>query len=745
MAFLFFTIALVLCLWAVRVVTKHEGGVGGDMPISMYRYLAEYYRDSQVFLDTVFENIPDMVFVKDAKDLTFVRFNRLGAELVGIPARKFVGKTDYDIFPKDKADAYRRDDLTVLKTKKALDIPEELVTTASGDVRVLHTKKIPILDSAGKPLYVLGIAQDITDRKRLEEKRQQLLEAQLRQKEAERTAWQSSFLSEGGAVVASSLNYRDVLPTFAKIVVKYFSDWCCIDVIEEEGVTLVAAEANDRCEEDIELRRKADSALTRFLKKEIDRVLRSGEPAFYNEIPSDALADPDSEKLKAKSMMLVPMQAYDQVFGVITIGRVAGATNYSELDVAIAQDAAKRAAIAINNCRLFESAQEANRAKSQFLANMSHEIRTPLGAVIGFAELLLESKSLSDDDRDHVRTIIRNGRQLLKLVNEILDLAKVESRKIPVEKIRFSPQQLINDVAALLRIQAESKGLDFQLQCGSNLAPALVSDPTRLRQILINVIGNAIKFTEKGRVNIEVTSTIDAENPRMCWLKVRVADTGIGIRPEEVGRLFQTFSQADSSTKKRFGGTGLGLYLAKKLANALGGDLILERSEPGVGSTFVVTIHAERADGDVMQESEIGEVDLEPAEKIRRLKILVVDDAADNRELIARFIARMGHETQVAENGRVGVERALADDFDLVLMDVQMPEMDGFEALGKLREKGYRKPIVALTAHAMKGDRERCLQSGFDDYLVKPVNRKSLRDVLLKYASEDKAQVLAPC
>lgn len=749
-ALVLFALSFFLCFLAFRYVSLQSRGIAGEPTLSMYRSLAEYYRESQAFLDTVFENIPDMVFVKDAKDFRYIRFNRTGAELIGIPTNEFPGKTDYDVFPEEQADSYRAADREVISTKKPKDIPEEKLTTITGEVRMLHTKKIPVLDAAGNPLYLLGISEDITDKIRLEEKRRQLLEAQAAQKEAERSARRYNFLYEAGEVLFSSLNYRDVLPLLAEVIVKHFSDWCCIDVVEEEGLKMVAAKGNEPGQSDLQQRNLADSPFGKFLDQEITRVFKTGEPVLYNEIPSEFFdrfraANPEdgsSHKIHTRTIMFVPVRAYNQIFGVMTFARVNTNAQYSSIDLAVGQDLAKKTAIAIKNARLYESAQEASRAKSQFLANMSHEIRTPLGAVIGFAELLLESKSLSEEDREQVRTIIRNGRQLLKLVNEILDLSRVESKKTAIEKVQFPVQQLINEVTTLLKIQAESKGLDFQVQCSNDLVPAVISDPTRLRQILINVIGNAIKFTERGRVNVEVSSSIDPDNSRMCWLRIRVEDTGIGIRPEDVGRLFQTFSQADSSTRKKFGGTGLGLYLAKNLAQALGGDLILEKSEPGVGSVFVITVHAELAIDYVRPETEIGEVVPEPTH-FRRLKVLVVDDAADNRELIGRFLTKMGHIAEFAENGVIGVRRALGGDFDVVLMDIQMPEMDGFEALKKLREQGYQKPVVALTAHAMKGDRELCLQSGFDDYLVKPVNRQSLRETLLKHETEE--QGMAPC
>jgi hypothetical protein len=372
---------------------------------------------------------------------------------------------------------------------------------------------------------------------------------------------------------------------------------------------------------------------------------------------------------------------------------------------------------------------------------MSHEIRTLLGAMIGFAELIRESPSLSADQSQSVSTIVRNGRQLLRIVDEILDISKVESERINIEHIRFPLSQVIEDVRSLLQFQAEAKGLQLLWQNDPGLPENVISDPTRLRQILLNVIGNAIKFTNRGHIRVRTSATDPAPSGHRLTIQFEVADTGVGISPEQERRLFQPFAQADSSMTRKFGGTGLGLYLSKKLAQVLGGDLVLKRSRVGEGSLFEITIRPElpaqtgKAKSASLPESSAKKVVI-PAQ--RPFRALVVDDSPDNRILVGRMIKSLGGSADLAENGRIGVQKALANDYDLVLMDIQMPEMDGFEALSQLKEKHYQRPVVALTAHAMKGDRELCLSKGFDHYLVKPIDREALQETVRRY-SEDRS------
>lgn len=529
--------------------------------------LGERLSQSEQFLESIVEFIPNMIFVKDAKDLRFVRFNKAGEELVGHPRSALLGKSDRDFFPPDQADYFIAKDREVIKTKSVVDIPEEPIQTANG-IRYLHTKKIPLFDKDGNPQYLIGISEDITEKKIAEQQKIALLQAEAAREQAEKSAEQMALLNE--------------------------------------------------------------------------------------------------------------------------------------------------------------KANEANRAKSAFLANISHELRTPLGAMLGFAELALETHS-EEEKTEYVQTILRNGKELLRIVDEVLDISKAESNSMEIEKVQFSLTDFLKDIGDLMGVRAKQKTLDLKFKLSAKLPTFIYSDPYRLRQILLNVIGNAIKFTERGSVTVETIQDGD-------FVKFTVADTGIGIDDAQSEKLFKPFAQADDSTTRKFGGTGLGLYLSRRLARLLGGDVKILQSVSGKGSLFEVSVrmHLEEALRK-SHESLSSSMKLQTLpEPFTRGKILVVDDSADNQELIAAYLRTSKIEYDLASRGRQAVEMA-DNTYSAILMDIQMPEMDGFEALQQIRDKGVKIPVIAVTAHAMKGDRERCVQAGFNDYLSKPISRKALTACLSRY------------
>lgn len=534
--------------------------------------IGERLSQSERFLESVVENIPNMIFVKEAKNLSFVRFNKAGEELVGHPRTAMIGKTDYDFFPKEQADYFTDKDREVIRNKRVVDIPEEPIHTPAG-TRFLHTKKIPVFDRQGNPLYLMGISEDITERKEAEQQKIALLQAEAAREEAEKSA----------------------------------------------------------------------------------------------------------EKM----------------------------------------------------AHLTDKANDANRAKSAFLANISHEIRTPLGAMLGFAELALESQSL-EKKNSYMMTVLRNGHELLRIVDEVLDLSKAESNSMEIEAVRFSLQEFLKDLCSLMEVQAKQKGLELNFNYATSLPEFMVSDPYRLRQVLLNIIGNAIKFTEKGSVTVD---TKTAGN----LVQFTVTDTGIGITPEHAEKLFKPFAQADDSTTRKFGGTGLGLYLSRRLAGLLGGDVKILSSKANEGSRFEVSalmnLKTNRqkvvlsTDANFVSNTTESRPEETTSKENFKEKILVVDDSLDNQELIAAYLSSDHINYSLASRGIVAVEMA-DESYSAILMDIQMPEMDGFEALQRIRSKGLKIPIVAITAHAMKGDRERCFEGGFDDYLSKPISRKALNECL---------------
>ncbi len=358
-------------------------------------------------------------------------------------------------------------------------------------------------------------------------------------------------------------------------------------------------------------------------------------------------------------------------------------------------------------------AEAASSAKSQFLANMSHEIRTPLGIILGFSELGLESLDKPEEAANYLRSINRNAHELSKLLGEILDLSKVEANKLDAEKISFNWINLVEDVCNLLRIKAEEKGIQLILTLEQPLPGLIESDPTRLRQILINLIGNAIKFTQAGTVRVNVSAHLD-KAIQLYAIRFEVKDSGIGISDEQKKFLFKPFAQADSSMTRKFGGTGLGLVLSKQLAMVLGGDLELLHSEPQQGSTFVCTLFSKAQ----VQPAKTANQPILKNIDLSELQILLAEDSLDNQVLINHYLRATGAKIQIANNGQEAVEMSAKREFDLVLMDIQMPVMDGFRALAELRAQGFKKPIIAITAHAMKEEQERAYKAGFNNYLT---------------------------
>ena len=410
-------------------------------------------------------------------------------------------------------------------------------------------------------------------------------------------------------------------------------------------------------------------------------------------------------------------------------------------------------------------AEAASRSKSEFLANMSHEIRTPMTAILGYAELIAgrgENAPTEERRLDCVETIRRNGEHLLSIINDILDISKIEAGKMTVERIAVEPVRLIDDVVALMGVKSQAKGLRLVAEFLTPMPATLDTDAVRLRQILVNLVGNAIKFTEHGGVTLRIACDPTAER-----LVCEVEDTGIGLSPNALGRLFGAFEQADTSTTRRFGGTGLGLRISKRLAEMLGGDISV-RSEPGKGSVFTLSIATgtlsdmplidagafrtasrERLAAPRLAGSPVATQRADGGSTpLAGVRILLAEDGEDNVRLITHHLRRAGAIVTAVGNGRLAVQAMTCDGtvegplhpdpgFDLLLSDMQMPDMDGYEAARTLRGKGCTLPIIALTAHAMSGDLERCTAAGCDGYATKPIDREHLIEVCRQAAARE--------
>ncbi|HSU67539.1 MAG TPA: response regulator [Tepidisphaeraceae bacterium] len=395
--------------------------------------------------------------------------------------------------------------------------------------------------------------------------------------------------------------------------------------------------------------------------------------------------------------------------------------------------------------RLLRERRELRRAKAeaerrsaenaQFLAHTSHEIRTPLTSVLGFAELLLDADQSELDREAALLTIRRNARHLSELINEVLDWSKMGAGQLALDRVPCELEDLLGQISALSRSGVESKGLEFRIVCDGPVPRRIRTDPLRLRQILVNLIGNAQRFTSRGFIEIRVgVESADASRPKLYF---SVKDTGIGMTPQQVARLFTPYVQAEQSTARRFGGTGLGLAISLPLARLLGGDLRVA-SEPGVGSTFTVTLDGGPLDGvEMIDRVQIDRKELCPPieQPLVRLqgRVLLAEDGIDNQRLICLHLRRAGASVKVAPDGKVAIDLLQREPFDLVLMDMQMPQVNGCDATRELRRRGIQIPVVALTARASAADRELCLAAGCDDYLTKPIDRQKLLSIVRRY------------
>ena len=386
-------------------------------------------------------------------------------------------------------------------------------------------------------------------------------------------------------------------------------------------------------------------------------------------------------------------------------------------------------------------AEKASVAKSQFLTHMSHEIRTPLGAILGYTDLLLEGENQAAR-LESLRSILSNGRHLLSVINDILDLAKIEARKLEIDSVLYSPWQSMLEAESVLRVQADLKRVRLQIEPMGALPERALFDPTHVLQVLTNLGSNAIKFTSQGkRVWLRMGAERLGAHGRVL-LRIEAEDEGIGMTGEQTAKIFEPFVQGESGTARRYGGTGLGLAITRELVRAMGGQVEVT-SEPGVGSLFRVSIACRLPD----ENTPWNAVDIDAVRKVRaEMKggpgtplpslvghVLLAEDNPDNRRILLHYLRMSGLEMDVAEDGNIAVEKALANGYDLILMDIQMPGVDGYTATRELRRANYDGPIIALTAHAMREERERCLEAGCNDYLTKPVERRTLLETVARY------------
>ena len=784
-------------------------------------------RDSEAIYHSLVENVPVSLFRKDVEG-RFTFGNLPFCRELGITAEELVGKTDHDFFPTELAEKYRANDRQVMNAGEVFE-DVEAHHTPDGQQLFVQVMKAPVCDAEGNVIGVQCVFWDVTDR---ELSQRRLQDSESRKK----------------AIFESSLD--------------------CMIISDQDGNVVEfnrAAEQTFKCSRTDVLGTPLDGffATSDRARKNLDHYSETREEgSMIGRRQETPLRRKDGSIFMAEVAMQ-PIQLGDSLQFATVLHDITRRKQWEE-DLQQARNAA----------------EAANRAKSDFLANMSHEIRTPMNAVIGMTELVIGSK-LDAEQRELLEVVHDSANSLLELINDILDFSKIEAGKLDLDPNPFSVRDRIGDAMKSLAMRAHQKDLELACHIAPDVPDALLGDAGRLRQVLVNLLGNAIKFTESGEVVLEVD--LASDDSALPVLEFSVRDTGIGISPQQQRSIFNAFEQADTSTTRRFGGTGLGLAISSRIVQLMDGNISVE-SEPGRGSTFRFSVTLQHADPTLLplpsehgsliglsvlivddnetnlqilremllnwelnpvsvlsaadalaqlseqhvagqpfellvsdvnmpdmdgftlveqirQRPEFsnlaiilltsadrpGDIDrcrqLEvnryltkpakqselltaielatgvaeagtasshpstPSQVVGPLRILLAEDSRTNQQLALALLGQQGHSVEVAINGREAVAKSAAESFDLILMDIQMPELDGYEATAQIRQRevsaGERTPIIAMTAHAMKGDREQCLQAGMDDYVAKPIRTEELFAALARVNSADESHIEA--
>ncbi len=703
-----------------------RGYRGIDRDITERKRAVEETRHNQALLSSIIENIPHMIFVKDAKTLKFVRFNQAGEQLLGYPREELIGKSDYDFFPEQEADFFAAIDRKVLEQGHSLDIPEEPIETRRKGRRLLHTKKVPINGDDGTPQYLLGISEDITEHKHIEHVERE------RARVLEQQQIALCELAKHDAIYKGNLEeaLRMITETGSRVLgVERTSIW----TFNEQGAALELLDLYERT---------PNRHITGFT------LAAQDYPSYFQAIAHeehaiaahDAHADVRTREFSQSyltplgigAMLDAPIRRRGHVVGVLCHEHVGGPRFWTTEEeyfssslatfMTLALEAHQRREAEQALVLAKEAAEVASRAKSEFLASVSHEIRTPMNAIIGMADLLWET-DLTPDQRKYLRIFRRAGGNLLSLINDILDLSKVEVGHLELESTDFDLSDLLERAIEILAMRANEKGLELACHLSPDVPRAVIGDPNRLHQILINLISNAIKFTDSGSVTVRVTQDPELLTPGA--IRFSISDTGIGIPFDKLAAIFESFTQAHASMTRKYGGTGLGLTISRQLVELMNGRIWVE-STLGEGSTFHCCVQL------AVQSSATSTYDNVQV-NLQGIRTLVVDDHATNRLILRETLATLGAEVTDTASGREAIEEwrrasTSARPYQLLLLDCRMPEMDGFQVAEEIKQASPPQglTIVMLASHHWADDIARTYDMGLGGYLIKPIRRSDL-------------------